>query len=186
MDLVEARILKRAKKGDRLAFAELVELYKDKLYNLAYRMLGNPHDAEEAIQEAFMKVYANLARYDDRHKFSTWIFRIASNCCIDRLRKKRGSYSLDASLDDDDSNDLYAILPNPDLLPEEQITKLETSKELQSAIDQLPPTYRAVIVLKYIEDLSLQEISNILAVPVPTVKTRLHRGREALRNYMIS
>ncbi|GAX88412.1 RNA polymerase sigma factor SigW [Effusibacillus lacus] len=184
MDLLEAKIVTRAQKGDRIAFAELVELYKDKLYNLSYRMLGNPHDAEEMTQEAFLKAYANLKKYDSRHKFSTWIYRIATNCCIDRLRKKKADYSLDAPLDSDDGGDMYSVLSSGDS-PEFHVIAREQRFELQSAIEQLPPSYRAVVILKYIEDLSMQEIADILALPVSTVKTRLHRGREALRTYMI-
>ncbi|WP_018131481.1 RNA polymerase sigma factor SigW [Effusibacillus pohliae] len=181
MDLLEHKIVKRAQKGDRIAFAELVELYKDKLYNLSYRMLGNPHDAEEVAQEAFMRAYIHLKKYDSRHKFSTWLLRIATNCCIDRLRKKQADYSLDAPLDEADGADLYTILPSPDTLPDDQVVIREARLQLQAAIEQLPPAYRAVVILKYVEDLSLQEIADVLSVPVSTVKTRLHRGREALR-----
>lgn len=181
MDLLEARIVKRAQKGDRMAFAELVELYKDKLYNLSYRMLGNPHDAEEMTQEVFLRVYANLKKYDFRHKFSTWIFRIATNCCIDRLRKKKADRSLDVPLDGEEDGDMYTVVPSRDALPDERIVAREKRLELQAAIERLPSAYRAVIVLKYMEDLSLQEIADILSVPVSTVKIRLHRGREALR-----
>ncbi|MFC4765901.1 RNA polymerase sigma factor SigW [Effusibacillus consociatus] len=184
MDLLEAKIVKRAQKGDRMAFAELVELYKDKLYNLCYRLMGNSHDAEEVAQEAFLRAYANLKRFDSRHKFATWLFRIATNCCIDRLRKRKASYSLDAPLDDEDGGDMYGILPSKDPMLEERVLTRESRLELQAAIEQLPPSYRAVIVLKYIEELSMQEISDVLSVPVSTVKTRLHRGREALRTYM--
>jgi RNA polymerase sigma-70 factor (ECF subfamily) len=184
MDLLEANIVKRAQKGDQIAFAELVELYKDKLYNLSFRMLGNPHDAEEMAQEAFLRAYANLKKYDSRRKFSTWLYRIATNCCIDRLRKKKAAYSLDSPLDEEEGSDLYAVIPSQETLVEEKVVKRESRLELQGAIEQLPPAYRAVVILKYIEDLSLQEISEVLSVPVATVKTRLHRGREALRSYM--
>lgn len=184
MDLLEANIVNRAIKGDRIAFAELVELYKDKLYNLSYRLLGNPHDAEEVTQEAFLRAYANLKKYDSRHKFSTWLYRIATNCGIDRLRKKKADYSLDAPIDEEDGADMYSMIPNKDESLEQRVASRETRLELQAAIEQLPPSYRTVIVLKYIEDLSLQEISEVLSIPVSTVKTRLHRGREALRTYM--
>lgn len=186
MEVVEAKIVKRAQKGDTLAFVELVELYKDKIYNVCYRMLGNPHDAEEAAQETFLRAYANLNKYNSYHKFSTWIYRIASNGCIDRLRRKKQETSLDAPLADDEAVDFYSILPSQDPLPEELVVRKETHLMLQEAIEKLPSAYRAVIVLKYIEDLSLQEIADILSLPVATVKTRLHRGREALRVSMVS
>ncbi|BAH41242.1 hypothetical protein BBR47_02650 [Brevibacillus brevis NBRC 100599] len=95
MDFVEKRLTQRAKRGDREAFAELIEIYKDKIFQLAYRMVGNRQDAEDIAQETFLRVYANLHSYDDSYKFSTWIYRIATNLCIDRGRKKRPDFSLD-------------------------------------------------------------------------------------------
>jgi RNA polymerase sigma-70 factor (ECF subfamily) len=181
MDLIEYRIVKRAKKGDRLAFAELVELYKDKLYNLSYRMTGNPQEAEDVAQEAFLKAYANLEKYDPKHKFSTWIYRIATNLCIDRMRKKKPDYSLDAEVDGIEGGDMYSRLPSSELTPEEEVVRAEMQSEVQQAIANLPENYRAAVILKYMHDMSLQEIADILEVPVSTVKTRIHRGREALR-----
>ncbi|MGZ4106332.1 MAG: RNA polymerase sigma factor SigW [Tumebacillaceae bacterium] len=183
MELLEHRIVKRAQKGDRLAFAELVELYKDKLYNLGYRMMGNPQEAEDVAQEAFMRAFANLAKYNNSHKFSTWIYRIATNLCIDKMRKKKADFSLDAELPGEDSGgDMYTRIAAPDRTPEEEVVRAETQEEVQRAIEALPENYRAAVILKYMHDLSLQEIADILEVPVSTVKTRIHRGREALRN----
>lgn len=181
MDLIETKIVKRAQKGDRLAFAELVELYKDKLYNLGYRMLGNPQEAEDVAQEAFLRAYANLAKYNPSHKFSTWIYRIATNLCIDRMRKKKPDYSLDAELDGDLGGDMYSRLPSQEFTPEQHLVRTETQEEVQEAIESLPENYRAAVILKYLHDMSLQEIADVLEVPVSTVKTRIHRGREALR-----
>jgi RNA polymerase sigma-70 factor, ECF subfamily len=181
MELLEYRIVKRAQKGDRLAFGELVELYKDKLFNLGYRMLGNPQEAEDVAQEAFLRAYANLQKYNANHKFSTWIYRIATNLCIDRIRKKKPDYSLDAEVDGIEGGDMYSRLASTGQTPEEEVVRTETQREVQAAIDELPENYRAAVILKYIHDLSLQEIADILEVPVSTVKTRIHRGREALR-----
>jgi RNA polymerase sigma-70 factor (ECF subfamily) len=182
MDLIETKIVKRAQKGDRLAFAELVELYKDKLYNLGYRMMGNRTEAEDVAQEAFLRAYANLSKYNPNHKFSTWIYRIATNLCIDRMRKKKADFSLDAELDGVEGGDMYSRLPSPERTPEQQLVRTETQEEVQAAIAALPENYRAAVILKYLHDMSLQEIADILEVPVSTVKTRIHRGREALRN----
>ncbi|ARU60402.1 RNA polymerase sigma factor SigW [Tumebacillus avium] len=181
MELIEQRIVKRAQKGDRLAFAELVELYKDKLYNLGYRMLGNPQEAEDIAQEAFLRAYANLNKYNANHKFSTWIYRIATNLCIDRIRKKKADYSLDAEVDGIEGGDMYSRLKSPGDTPEQAAVRNEARQEVQDAIEALPDNYRTAVILKYLHDLSLQEISEILEVPVSTVKTRIHRGREALR-----
>jgi len=101
MEAFEKRLLKLSQNGDRQAFGELVDLYKDKINSLAYRMLGNLQDAEDIAQETFMRVYANLHRYDDQYKISTWIYRIANNLCIDRIRKRkvrRNQLSLDAEI----------------------------------------------------------------------------------------
>lgn len=89
LNFVEARLAKLARNGDRNAFAELVELYKDKIFHLAYRMLNNKQEAEDAVQETFLRVYTNLHRYDENQKFSTWIFRIGTNLCIDKLRRRK-------------------------------------------------------------------------------------------------
>jgi RNA polymerase sigma-70 factor (ECF subfamily) len=181
MERNETKLIKRVKKGDPLAFAEIVEAYKDKLYNVAFRMLGNRQEAEDVVQEAFLRVYSNIRQYDANYKFSTWMYRITTNLCIDRLRKKKINDSLDEEYSEQDGNSLYNRLRSQELTPEEAMLRHETQAEVQHAIEQLPPAYRAAILLKYLHDLSLQEISDILQIPVPTVKTRLHRGREALR-----
>ena len=181
MELMEYRVVKRAQKGDRLAFAELVELYKDKLYNMAYRMMGNAQEAEDVAQEAFLRAYKNLDSYNAKHKFSTWIYRIATNLCIDKMRKKKPDYSLDAEVDGIVGADMYTRIASSERTPEEEYVRAETQTEVQAAIESLPENYRAAVVLKYMHDMSLQEIADILEVPVSTVKTRIHRGREALR-----
>jgi RNA polymerase sigma-70 factor (ECF subfamily) len=182
VNFVETRLAKLARNGDRHAFAELVELYKDKIFHLAYRMLNNKHEAEDAVQETFLRVYTNLHRYDEHQKFSTWIFRIGTNHCIDRLRKrKHAAYSLDAEMPDGEGNDYYSMLAGQEHSPEKQIILSETQQQIRKAIDSLPEKYKAVVILRYLQDMSLQEISDVLDMPVTTVKTRVHRGREYLR-----
>jgi len=178
---VEGRLTKLALNGDQRAFAELVELYKDKIYHLAYRMLSNRHEAEDIVQETFLRVYRNLDRYDDKQKFSTWIYRIATNLCIDRLRKRKPTYSLDAEMNDQEGIDGYSIIPSDNVTPETELLLSETQSMIYEAIDSLPVKYRSVMILRYLQDLSLQEISDVLDMPVTTIKTRVHRGREFLR-----
>lgn len=178
---MDARLAKMAKNGDRGAFAQLVDLYKDKIYHLAYRMTGNAQDAEDVVQETFLRVYSNLEKYDDQQKFSTWIYRIATNLCIDRLRKRRATYSLDAEMNDGESNDWYSMLPSNEETPENQLVLSETQTQIRESIDALPEKYKSIVILRYLQDLSLQEISDILKMPITTIKTRLHRGREYLR-----
>ncbi|GKS10856.1 ECF RNA polymerase sigma factor SigW [Paenibacillus chitinolyticus] len=181
MNLVETRLAKLARNGDRGAFEELVNLYKDKIFHLAYRMLGNKQEAEDAVQDTFLRVYNNLDRYDENQKFSTWIFRIGTNLCIDRLRKRKPTYSLDAEMPDSEGNDFYAMLASKDELPEDQIVLSETQQVIRRVIQTLPEKYKSVVILRYLHDMSLQEIGDVLGMPVTTVKTRVHRGREYLR-----
>ena len=178
---LETRLAKLARKGDQRAFAEIVDLYKDKLYHLGYRMTGNRQEAEDVVQETFLRVYRNLDRYDESHKFSTWIYRIATNLCIDRLRKRRSVYSLDAESSDHEGLDGYSMLPGDDRTPESELVLSETQQMVREAMETLPPKYKSVMVLRYLQDLSLQEISDVLNMPVTTVKTRVHRGREFMR-----
>lgn len=181
MSVMEARLAALARNGDRRAFEELVELYKDRIYHLAYRMLGRVGDAEDVVQETFLRVYMNLDRYDENQKFSTWIYRIGTNLCIDRLRKRKPSYSLDAEMPDAEGTDWYSALPSDQDTPEEELVLSETQQQIREAIDTLPEKYKSVVVLRYLHDMSLQEIGDVLNMPVTTVKTRVHRGREYLR-----
>lgn len=178
---MEQRLAKLASKGDRTAFEQLVELYKEKIYYLAFRMLGNRQEAEDIIQETFIRVYKNLHKYDQTQKFSTWIYRIATNLCIDRLRKRKASYSLDAEMSDGDGLDGYDRIESQEITPEKQLLITETQTQIRDAIDKLPEKYKSVVVLRYLHDMSLQEISDILHMPITTIKTRIHRGREFLR-----
>lgn len=181
MEVLDTRLVKLARKGDHHAFAEIVSLYKDKLYHLAYRMTGSRQEAEDVVQDTFLRVFKNLDSFDEKQKFSTWIFRIATNQCIDRLRKKRKMYSLDAESSDHEGFDGYAMMPGDDRTPERELLLSETQELIQKAMETLPPKYKSVMILRYMQDLSLQEISDVMGMPVTTVKTRVHRGREFLR-----
>ncbi|CEH31488.1 RNA polymerase sigma-70 factor, ECF subfamily [Aneurinibacillus migulanus] len=181
LDITEQRIIQRAKNGDRDAFAELVDLYKDKVYHVSYRMVGNRQEAEDVAQETFLRVYANLDNYDPQYKFSTWIYRIASNLSIDLLRKRKKNLSIDAEISGAEGVDWHDRLADTSKGPEEEVLTDELQGEVQGAIMGLSPKYRAVMLLRYIEDLSLQEISEAVQLPISTIKTRIHRGREALR-----
>jgi RNA polymerase sigma-70 factor (ECF subfamily) len=175
------RIIKKVKKGDQQAFAALIEIYQHKVYRICFRMVGNRHEAEDLAQEAFLRAYLNIDSFDNDKKFSSWLYRIATNLTIDRLRKKKPDYYLDAEIAGAEGMTMYAQLAVDQELPEDQVVGLELQEAIQKEMMQLPPKYRSVIVLKYMEDLSLKEISEILNIPVATVKTRVHRGREALR-----
>lgn len=184
METIVRRLIGEVRKGDQQAFAEIVELYKDKVYQVSYRMVGNVHEAQDIAQEAFLRAYTNLDRFDMERKFSTWLFRIATNVAIDRLRKKKPDFYLQEEVRGSDGLTFESQLAADEELPEDQVVTLEMQEWIQSEINQLPPKYRTAIILKYIEDLSINEISEILDIPPATVKTRVHRGREALRKRM--
>lgn len=184
METVVKKRIKQVLKGDRNAFGEIVELYKDKVFQLSFRMLGNRHEAEDIAQEAFIRAYVNIQSFNMNLKFSTWLYRIATNLCIDRLRKKKPDYYLDAEVKGTEGLTMYSHIPSDASLPEEDVESLELQESIQKEISKLPDKYRSVIVLKYIEEMSLNEISEILDIPLGTVKTRIHRGREALRKQL--
>ncbi|OLO26241.1 RNA polymerase sigma factor SigW [Alkalihalophilus pseudofirmus] len=184
MDRIVQQLIKEVKKGDQQAFGELVELFKDKVYQLSYRMVGNVHEAQDIAQEAFLRAYTNLDSYDTSRKFSTWLFRITTNLSIDRLRKKKPDQFLGDPISGGEGLTVQSQIAADQELPEDQVVVLEMQEWIQDEISQLPPKYRSAIILKYIEDLSLKEISEVLDLPISTVKTRIHRGREALRKRM--
>jgi RNA polymerase sigma-70 factor, ECF subfamily len=168
----EALLISRARDGDQDAFRQLVERYQGAVYNLAYRMLGDPGDAEDAAQEIFVRIYRQLGRYDPARKFSTWTLAIATNFCIDQLRRRRMQLV-----------PLENIIPwarAREAGPEGEAITQEERDEVQRLITQLPEKYRAPLVLRYFEELSCAEIAEVLGMPEGTVKTQIHRARKAL------
>lgn len=162
----------QALRGDRAAFGQLMHRYTGAVYNLAYRMLGNAEDAEDASQEIFLRAYTRLSSFDRTRKFSTWLLSIGSNYCIDRLRRRKFAW---LTLDDA----AYA-LPSAEPGPERSALRHERRERVQQALGQLPEHYRLVTVLRYWHDLSYQEIEQVTGLPESTIKTRLHRARHML------
>ncbi|MFC4386190.1 RNA polymerase sigma factor SigW [Gracilibacillus marinus] len=182
--MIEEKIVKSiklVKKGDQSAFEEIVEHFQGKVFAICFRMVGNKHEAEDIAQEAFIRAYINIQSYDENRKFATWLYRIATNLAIDRMRKKKPDYYLDAEIQGGEGLTLYSQIPDDNRLPEDEVESLETQSYIQKEIMALPAKYRSIIALRFIDELSLKEISEILEIPVGTVKTRIHRGREALR-----
>lgn len=165
--------------GDQDAFAELVYTFQDAVYNLCYRMLGERSEAEDATQEAFLRAYLNLQRYDQNRSFKTWILSIASNHCIDRIRKRRMVLmSIDEPLP------ATLSLASDDPLPE-RVTELnERSQQVQDLIDQLPEDYRLAVVLRYWYDYSYAEIAEVMETTESAIKSRLFRARKMLGEYI--
>ncbi len=170
--------------GNTQIFSRLIDNYKNMVYNLAYRMSNNPHEAEDISQETFLRAYQSLAHFNPSYKFSTWLYQITLNIIRDRFKKKELNYvSLDAPIETDDSK----YYPQPaDLTnnPEQIIARQEDAQAIQHAIYSLSLKYREVIVLRHLQDLSYIEISNILKLPSGTVKIRLYRAREQLRKIL--
>lgn len=162
--------------GNQDAFADIVYAYQDAVYNLCYRMLGERGEAEDAAQEAFLRAYLNLTRYDPARSFKTWLLSIASNYCIDRLRRRRLQWM---SLDDEPVADRLA-LHSDDPEPEPATLTKEQSVAIQGMLNELSPDYRAVVVLRYWYDYSYAEIADIMDTTESAVKSRLFRARQAL------
>lgn len=181
MNATEGTLVQLSRTGDSAAFMELVQLYRDKLHRLAYRMLHNQHDSEDIVQETIVRVYLNLNQYDDNQKFSTWIYRIGKNLCIDMLRKKKEVRSLDTGFNDDKERTFYDKLTSDEISPENRVLSNEFQDQLRKVIDKLSDKYKTIVALYYLHELTLEEISEVLGLPVTTVKTRLYRGREQLR-----
>lgn len=178
MTVQEQAWVQAARAGDRHAFSRLVESYTRPVYNLTYRMLGNPQEAEDAAQETFLRAYSRLNQYDTGHKFSTWLFSIANHYCIDKLRKRR---AVQISIDD---NPVLENLEDDDPQPEHSALNREQSREVQLLLAQLDPDYRTPLVLRYWEDLSYEEIAAAMDVTVPAVKSRLFRARQRMADLM--
>lgn len=173
--------IKQVKKGDQAAFEDVVKIFQNRIYHHCFRMVGNAYEAEDLAQEAFIRAYMNISSFDHHRKFSTWLYRIATNLTIDRLRKRKPDYYLDAEIKGTEGLNMYSQLESNERLPEEEVESLELQNYIHQEIASLPPLYRSIIILRYIEEFSLKEISEIMDIPLGTVKTRIHRGREALR-----
>ncbi len=171
----EAEWIQLAREGDQAAFGRLVAAYQTPVYNLAYRMLGNAGEAEDAAQEAFLRAYIHLSRYDPQRPFSTWLFSITSHYCIDQLRRRRITW---LPLEEEFSLPVRFTSANPG--PEAVATRREEQDQVQQLLDVLSPTDRAAITLHYWYDYSYQEIAQTLDLTVSAVKSRLYRARRAL------
>lgn len=181
----DLKIIESCLLGNTQIFSRLIDNYKNMVYNLAYRMSNNPHEAEDISQEAFLRAYQSLARFNPSYKFSTWLYQITLNIIRDKFKRKEIDYvSLDTPIETGDSE----YFPQPaDFTnnPEQIITQKENIQAIQQAILSLPLKYREVIVLRYLQDLSYIEVANILKLPTGTVKIRLYRAHEQLKKILI-
>lgn len=173
MITTEAEWLNRAQNGDVEAFSFLLETYQKPVYNLCYRMLGEPNEAEDASQETFLRAYKGIKRYDNQRPFSTWLLSIAAHYCIDQIRKRRFTV---LSLDELPHLDPPDAGPGP----ETSFLKGEDQQRVQALLAGLSPRDRAAVVMRYWYDFSYDEIGEALSLTVSAVKSRLHRARREL------
>jgi RNA polymerase sigma-70 factor (ECF subfamily) len=172
--LEDQLLVERAQRGDKNAFAQIVETYQTPVYNLAYRMLGNANDAEDAAQETFLRGYAQLRRFHADQKFATWLLSIDAHYCIDRLRRRRFQW---LSLEDSALNDtLMSDAPEPDV----ELMRSESQQEVERLLEYLSPASRLVVVLRYWHELSIEEIAKTTGDSISAVKVKLYRARQTL------
>ena len=175
----------RARKGDQKAYAQLMGRYRDSIYFMLLKMVNNPSDAEDLTIEAFGKAFRYIDQYTPNYAFSTWLFKIATNNCIDFIRKKRGStISIDQSMDEDDSFNRSDSIKSDFMDPEMAMIKDQKVKVLRYIVTKLKPRYRRLVELRYFEEYSYEEISAELKLPIGTVKAQLFRARELLSNIL--
>lgn len=176
----ERKLIARLQKRDEAAFEELIRQYEKKVYSLCFRMCGNSEDAEEAAQDAFLALWRGIDRFRQESSLSTWIYRLATNACIDTLRRRK-KQSGSVSLDDEE---LFVDAVDTSPQPQETVEHREAQKLLQEGLSTLPEEYRKVLILREIEGLSYTEIAESASIELGTVKSRISRGRSLLRNFL--
>jgi RNA polymerase sigma-70 factor (ECF subfamily) len=181
----DLELVDKAKKGDQAAFNKLMSRYRESIFFMVLKMVHNRDDAEDLTMEAFGKAFNNIGNYSADFAFSTWLFKIATNNCIDHIRKKRLQTT---SLEQTSTSDEGEITPiavkdhNPD--PEESMMKEQRAEKIRSAIEQLSPKYRSLIELRYLDELAYEEIAEKLDIPLGTVKAQLFRAKDMLYNIL--
>lgn len=185
MSELERTLLRRLRDRDERAFRELISAHRDRVYNITYRMLGNRAEAEDVAQEVFITVFKTIDTFREESKFSTWLYRVAVNHCKNRIkylsrRKDRDRDELDETNANGTSADAPISAPMPSA-PDRALEGAQMEKLMQEAIEGLDEDQRTVVVLRDVEDLSIEEICEITGLPDGTVKSRLHRARLVLR-----
>lgn len=181
--LRDYKLVRRAiEDADQKAYADLMKNYRDSLYFMLLKMTNNPHDAEDLTIEAFGKAFKKLHQYTPDYAFSTWLFKIASNNCIDFIRKKKKyTFSIDKNFDEDETGtELAGKIPSQTLDPEEELVKKQKIILMREVVERLKPHYRTLIELRYFKEYSYDEIAQELNLPLGTVKAQLFRAREFL------
>lgn len=180
-------LVEKAKKGDQSAYAELMGKYRESVYFMLLKMVKNNDDADDLTIEAFGKAFNRLEQYSPNYAFSTWLFKIASNNCIDFIRKKRVHVtSMNHAYSNDDGESVGMDFEADVMDPEESIIKKQKVKLMREVVSKLKPRYRELVEKRYFEELSYEEIAEEMDLPLGTVKAQLFRAREFLANLMKS
>ena len=183
--MTEQELVRAAQKGGQDAFAQLVEQNQGKIYNLCYRMTGNPEDAADLTQEAFLNAWRGLSKFGGQSAFSTWLYRLASNACIDFLRREKRRNALSMTLDEEEGeNGREAQIPDERYSPHRELERKEAHEALQRGLTSLSPEHRQVLLLREIQGLSYTEIAQCLGLEEGTVKSRIARARLSLKDYL--
>jgi RNA polymerase sigma-70 factor (ECF subfamily) len=179
-------LIKRAQEGDRSAFNALVRKYEERAYRYAFRLTRDPEEAADVVAEAFVRSFNAIKNFRSKSSFTTWLYRILTNCFLDLKKKDKGKHnvSLDAALTTDDS-DVYRQIEDPDASPHDAAEATDRERRVQRALKRLPDFQRAMIVMYHVENMTYEEMSAALDLPVGTVKSRLNRARLNLRELLI-
>jgi RNA polymerase sigma factor (sigma-70 family) len=174
-------LVKRAAEKDPKAYEKLLKKYRKSVYYMLLKMVNNVDDAEDLTQEAFAKAFNSLHKFDSKYAFSTWLFRIATNNCIDFIRKKRvQTISIDSPFENDEGDSFSFDIKDPEDNPDEVMLRKQRKEYLSIAVEKLPAKYRRLVDLRYFQELSYEEVADELELPLGTVKAQLFRARELL------
>jgi RNA polymerase sigma-70 factor (ECF subfamily) len=179
-------LIERCKRGDQTAYALLMRKYQNSVYNLCRKMVRNPEEARDLSQEAFVKTFATLERYNPVYAFSSWLYKITANLCIDHIRKQRMKMlSIDDPVEGEEGS-ITRDLQDPGQRPDEASEQSELQGRIRDAIEKLPEHYRTILIMRHQQQLSYEEIAAALSIPLGTVKARIHRAREGLKEILQS
>jgi RNA polymerase sigma factor (sigma-70 family) len=177
-----SQLIERALTGDQKSYSEIVSRYHEQIYHFIYRMVKDTAQAEDLAQETFIKAFRALATFNSDYAFSTWLYKIAANNCIDFFRKKKlKTFSLDTPIQVKDG-EVHRDFADRDQTPEHELMSQERTNQIQFAIDSLPEKYKEAILLRHHKDKSYEEIADELSIPLGTVKVRIFRAREMLKS----
>jgi RNA polymerase sigma factor (sigma-70 family) len=187
LNRTDALLAKQVLDGDQEAFEFLVQRYEAPLFNFICRFLGDYDQACDVLQMVFIRLYTSLPKLDTGQPLRPWLFQVAQNCCVDELRRKH-RYVVHLSQLENSEGELAGLcdLPDPGSLPEEVVERRDIQAQLQAAIEELPPKFRSVVILRYSSQMSFVEIAQVLSIPEGTAKTYFHRAKALLRKAILA